>query len=737
MRVDRIALRGFLSHQSTDWVPGGRLVSLVGPNGAGKSSLLDAIAYALFDGARGRTDDLVQLGATDMSATIEFLYSGSRYRVTRGRTTRSGGRSYLELAVCDGDTWRPLTAPSIRETQALLEQLLRLDADTFATAVLLGQGRADRFAAATAAERKRILGQVLGLEVYEAAEAEARGRARTTAATITVHREQAEREERTAASLEEHRADLARVTEAAAEVGARIAEATDRRDQAQRRLEELAGELAAIAAIEADAARLEHDVREAQGRWRLAAADEVAATEAMARHEGTLARASLVEAAAAAIPGHRERIAVAEAEQRKRAIAEDALRDAREALRRESAAHEAVIADHDRERHQLEHAVATLEAHVSGLSDVTCPDCGRRFAADPSGMASKLRAARDLLAAFPAPPREPMVLDRAKAAVTRAEIHVRELPEPIDLPALRAELAGMERQAGAAGEMGQARDGLAEAARRLAVAQAAKAAAEEAGRAAAAAYQAARARVASAGGLRAEQADERVVIEGADLALRSLEEQRTEATGAIARLGARIEECEQAAAHAIEVQGVIDALAQEQRRLDRLVGAFGVKGIPARIIESVLPELARHANALLEQLRPGMVLELRAQRAARSGDGVVEALDLVVRDDVGERPLAMFSGGERMSVSLAIAAGLSRLVARRAGTAIRTLVVDEPDGLDADARRSFGQALRTLAHQGELERVIVVSHHEDLAEASDSVYRVTRGRRGSVVELAA
>jgi DNA repair protein SbcC/Rad50 len=88
-----------------------------------------------------------------------------------------------------------------------------------------------------------------------------------------------------------------------------------------------------------------------------------------------------------------------------------------------------------------------------------------------------------------------------------------------------------------------------------------------------------------------------------------------------------------------------------------------------------------------------------------------------------------------MSVSLAIAVALSRLVARRAGTAIRTLVIDEPDGLDFDARRAFGRALRLLAHHGELERVVLVSHHEDLAEVGDSIYRMSKNGHGSVVEL--
>ena len=87
-----------------------------------------------------------------------------------------------------------------------------------------------------------------------------------------------------------------------------------------------------------------------------------------------------------------------------------------------------------------------------------------------------------------------------------------------------------------------------------------------------------------------------------------------------------------------------------------------------------------------------------------------------------------------MSVSLALAGGMSRMVARRAGSRISTLVIDEPDGLDQDARRALGQALKVLAHEGELERVVVVSHHEDLAEFGDSVYRVTKNGAGSVVE---
>jgi DNA repair exonuclease SbcCD ATPase subunit len=196
---------------------------------------------------------------------------------------------------------------------------------------------------------------------------------------------------------------------------------------------------------------------------------------------------------------------------------------------------------------------------------------------------------------------------------------------------------------------------------------------------------------------------------------------RTDQAALVATLGERLRTLEALAAATDALDLHATGLRQADDRWARLVVAFGVDGIPARIIEAVLPELAGLAQSLLTDLRPGMQLDLRAQRAGKAG-GVIESLDIVVDG----RPLAMASGGERTSVALALAVGLARLQARRAGTAIRTLVIDEPDGLDVDARRALGAGLRVLAHSGELQRVVLISHHQDLAEAADTVYTVDR-----------
>jgi exonuclease SbcC len=234
-----------------------------------------------------------------------------------------------------------------------------------------------------------------------------------------------------------------------------------------------------------------------------------------------------------------------------------------------------------------------------------------------------------------------------------------------------------------------------------------------------------------------DRADRRAMAEVRDALTAALEGDEAEMRATerrIATLEATIARRDQLVTEAAALRARLAGAVTELARLRRLVTAFGATGIPARIIEGVLPELASLANDLLAELRPGMTLELRAQRAKKDGKGVVEALDLIVRDEAGERSLAMFSGGERMSVSLALAVALSRLVARRAGSRVESLIVDEPDGLDAEARRAFGQALRVIAHRGELSRVVLVSHHADLAEFGDATYEVTKGDRGSVVE---
>jgi len=740
MKLDRITLRGFLSHRDTDWAPNGaRLATLVGANGSGKSSLLDAVAYALFDDARARTDDLVTLGATDMSVVVEFAFAGERYRVTRGRTMKAGGKSFLELAIAAADGWRPLTADSIRETQERIADLLRMDAATFRTAAYLGQGRANAFAEATAAERKRILGQVLGLDRYARGEALAREKVRELEGRMAAERGQVDRLDVELARRPDLEAALAEQRAAAELLARRIRETDDERNARQARLTALAAELAAGEAAAAELARIDAQLASLRERYRRTTERVEVSRRTTAEAELVIAGASAIEAAAARLPELRAELERAEAAERDAHSIEREITTLRERISAAAAEHERLAAGWQARYEAARTQTDELAAAVAALAPVTCPNCGTSIVIDQAGLKERLAAARKrFLELEGSRPARPLSIDRDAATLLLAEQRRAGLvTDPDRLRELRHATLEAERLVARAEGVAAARATIEREAAARAAAAAELAEISAAGEWAATERMSAAERVAAAEPLRAERDAVRSVLSQLERSLAAVENERRGIERQIAATEAELERLDRVRSERDELAERIRAAEVELGRLRRLVVAFGVTGIPARIIEGVLPELGVYANELLGQLRPGMTLDIRAQRAKRDGKGVVEALDLVVRDDVGERPLALFSGGERMSVSLAIAVGLSRLVARRAGTAIRTLVIDEPDGLDAEARRAFGQALRILAHHGELERVVLVSHHEDLADVGDAIYRVTKGATGSLVEQVA
>lgn len=147
---------------------------LAGHNGAGKSAILDAITWALWEQARSDSDELIRLGQAEMWVEVVFALEGVDYRVRRSRQKSSGrksgrvlSRGSLDLQVATGEGWRSLTAPSGRETQKQISQLLRMDYDTFVNSVYLRQGRADEFTTRLPSERKQILSEILGLSYFD------------------------------------------------------------------------------------------------------------------------------------------------------------------------------------------------------------------------------------------------------------------------------------------------------------------------------------------------------------------------------------------------------------------------------------------------------------------------------------------------------------------------------------------------------------------------------------------
>ena len=199
----RLKLSGFLSYRDPVEVDfsGFDLACISGQNGAGKSSLLDAMTWVLFGQARKRDEALVNSAVAKQESgkaevIFTFVYENNIYRVQRtlpapskqtnqktGEVTIVRKPTILEFQILSlplptnnaslanefiaNGKWRSLAERTIRDTQARIEQILRLDYDTFVNVSFFLQGRADQFAQQPPIRRKEILGNILGLEAWE------------------------------------------------------------------------------------------------------------------------------------------------------------------------------------------------------------------------------------------------------------------------------------------------------------------------------------------------------------------------------------------------------------------------------------------------------------------------------------------------------------------------------------------------------------------------------------------
>ena len=180
----------------------------------------------------------------------------------------------------------------------------------------------------------------------------------------------------------------------------------------------------------------------------------------------------------------------------------------------------------------------------------------------------------------------------------------------------------------------------------------------------------------------------------------------------------------------------LDGLNKELGIFTELRDAFGKKGIQAMIIESAIPEVEVEANRLLQRMSEGrMNVRLETQREKVSGGGVIETLDIIVADELGARPYEMFSGGESFRANLALRIALSKLLARRAGAQLQTLIIDE--GFGSQDARGLGLVVETInSIKDDFQLIVVISHIEELKDQFGARIDVLKEITGSRVSVA-
>ncbi len=152
------------------------------------------------------------------------------------------------------------------------------------------------------------------------------------------------------------------------------------------------------------------------------------------------------------------------------------------------------------------------------------------------------------------------------------------------------------------------------------------------------------------------------------------------------------------------------------------------------IDQKALPEIEEEANGLLSRLTDNrMHLKIDSHRETKKG-GIIETLDINITDDWGTRNYEMFSGGEAFRIDFALRVALSRLLARRAGAPLPTLVIDEGFGTqDTAGRERLVQAISSI--RDDFQRILVITHIEELKDEFDTRINVSKTAEGSMISV--
>jgi exonuclease SbcC len=687
----KLSLSNFLCYRESAPLDlsGIHVACLSGDNGHGKSALLDAMTWALWGKARASTEDeLVHMGQTEAQIDFEFAVDGTRYRVLRKRKragTRKRGESMLDFFVDEAGEWRVLTGASLSDTSQRIQETLKMDYDTFLNSAYLAQGRADEFVQKTPSGRKEVLASILGLDQYEILAGRCKGLAKVAEFEQQqfqqaleridgqlIHRDAQEGElAEVQYALDKTAADLA-TQEALVETLRQAAEAAERRiallRPAEEQLDLAAGELKRYSM------GAEEQCKERIGRHQALVAQ---AESVRSRH------AELSEAKAAGVEALRLEAVLAEIER----------------LKATNAELDAQMAELQRKKAEFE------EEGVTG-----CPLCGTELDDEQREAISTGYANQ--------------IADRLDRQVENTRCCYELMPRA---KALREAVAKLEADLAEATErlrqVEQAGERLEQELEALATAQEARASWQE--RATQARQEVDR--------LKAEMAGQSDVGPRLSHARRTLEELRADERRQRQALGAVEQELDRF--RMLEAERGPTLLSFNDRGSQKAIHeelalAFGKNGVQALIIDGVLPEIACEADRLLGQMTSGrMTLSMSTQRETQQGT-VAETLDIKISDELGTRSYEMYSGGEAFRINFALRIALSRLLARRAGAPLPTLIIDEGFGSqDSAGRERLVEAIRAI--QDDFRCVLVVTHLDELRDAFPVRIEVQKTPEGS------
>jgi exonuclease SbcC len=223
-------------------------------------------------------------------------------------------------------------------------------------------------------------------------------------------------------------------------------------------------------------------------------------------------------------------------------------------------------------------------------------------------------------------------------------------------------------------------------------------------------------------------------LAAAEAEYKDLDNRRSRAREAVGSVRARLERLAGLEIKKKEKEDQLSEVAREESVYRELARAFGKTGIQALIIETALPEIENEANKLLARMTDNrMHVNFETQKETKKGT-VQETLDIAIADELGTRPYENYSGGEAFRINFAIRIALSRLLAKRAGAPLPTLIIDEGFGTqDSTGMEKVKEAIISI--QDDFEKILVITHMDELKDAFPTRIDVAKTAAGSTITV--
>jgi len=708
----KLALRNFMCYH--DNVPplhfdSFHVACLCGDNGNGKSALLDAITWALWGKARAKSDDdLIHLGQGEMEVEFEFAVAQNSYRVlrkrTKGKLTKGGlrgtGQSILELQIATQQGYSPITGNTIGETQRKIIEILRMDYPTFINSALLLQGRADEFSMKAPGQRKEVLANILGLSLYDDLEKLAKDQSK-----------EKEIEQRTRSN------DLTRIEQQLEQKGKYEAELQETQAALSMISSEVEKKEAALATLRQtrEALKFKDEQYKEIGRQIEQANQQLRYLDIRAKEHH-----SKIEKYEKVLSNYEEYLASTRARLEELTKLERDLSGKRERAEELSNRIHYLNSTNVQLKKEMEELRSKLD--LLGQGEAECPLCGTELGVEGREriMVNYEAQGREKGDAYRTNQSE---IQQREEELTNLRQEVSKLETTITTERSqcerRTEVLERERTE-AESSLPQEQEALADAQKAVEDLRAALLENTERGKAILAEIESLP---------RIEEETNQ-----AEKVYRELKEQERSLQDKLVEIQTNLRRCAQLEMERQENIKALQLVAEEKGVYDELATAFSKKGIQAMIIESALPETEEEANRLLGRMTDNrMHLRIESQRDTKKGD-TIETLEIKISDELGTRNYELFSGGEAFRVNFALRIALSKLLARRAGAPLPTLIIDEGFGTqDSTGREKLVEAINSI--QDDFQKILVITHIEELKDAFPVRIEVTKTEEGSTFSL--